>query len=205
MTDQIMRADRSIAAGPRRGTEQACVDIAEFVTDLLRARSYPETAKARSRLEVVFPVLRYLLTTRGLANPAVRVITPGLQVEISVSYEPQFEEDLTPPNLVLLQDLSADDVVEISIRSSAQLDGSLAALPGRASTKTIHFTVEQLAAEESPEAAADAVADAVATETDGNDGAADQQDDDQAKPPSDEEAITSDAVPDNRELESSSG
>ncbi len=200
MTDQIMRADRSIAAGPRRGTEQACVDIAEFVTDLLRARSYPETAKARSRLEVVFPVLRYLLTTRGLANPAVRVMTPGLQVEISVSYEPRFEEDLTPPNLVLLQDLSADDVVEISIRSSAQLDGSLAALPGRASTKTIHFTVEQPAAEENPEA----VADAVAAETDENDRAAGQQDDDRAKPSPDEEAVTSDSAPDNRKLESSS-
>lgn len=137
--DQSMKVQRSISSGPNRSTEQTCLKIADFVADVLRIREYPDVASARSQFERMFPLLRFLLTTRRVGEPAVTVAMPGLLVEISVSYDPQLNEDLTPPNLMLLDSLTAADLIEITMHSNDEITGRLGQHPAEASTEGIHF------------------------------------------------------------------
>jgi hypothetical protein len=139
MTDQAMRVERLITTGPHRSIQLTCKDLAEFVTDLLTARSYPDTAKVRAGFEQVFPALGMLLTLRAVADPAVTFATPGLTVAISVSYDLDGEDNLTPPNLALLEELAATDSVDITIHGTRLLEGHLAKLAEKASTGTIRF------------------------------------------------------------------
>ena len=82
-----------------------------------------------------------LLTLRAVADPAITFATPGLTVAISVSYDLDGEDDLTPPNLALLEELAASDSVDITIHGTRPLEGRLATLVTKASTETIRFSL----------------------------------------------------------------
>jgi hypothetical protein len=138
-----MRVERSISTGPRRSTEQTCVDIAKFVTDVLGAREYPRAADAPAAFEKLFPLLRLLLSTRALGEPALTVTVPDLEVGIAVHYDVESEENLTLPNLVLLDPLTAADVVIIGVNATSDVVGKLGDLPAAASTKSIRFELNQ--------------------------------------------------------------
>ena len=172
-----MKVERSIGAGPRRSTEQACVGIAEFIIRTLHDRKYPDVAQVRSRFEQLFPLLRFLLTTRGLARPAITIATPGLHIDIVVSYDPEFKEDLTPPNLVLLDSLAAVEVIGISIHSAEKVAGRLRSLPAAVSTDTIRFELTH-SADSVPEADITPHADKVPDDTAEADAVPEAQDDD---------------------------
>jgi hypothetical protein len=137
--DQPMQVARSISSGPHRSAEQTCTGIAEFIADVLRSREYPDVAKVRSRFEQVFPLLRFLITARRFGDPAVTVAMQDLDVAIYVNYDPQFEEDLTPPNLVLLDSLTAADLIKITLHADQDVTGQLGQLPADATGDGIHF------------------------------------------------------------------
>jgi hypothetical protein len=138
--DQVMRLDRSISAGPRRGVEQACTSIANFVSEIVDERAYPDAASVRKGFDPVFPVLRYLLTTRKFAEPAIIVRMPELVVEISVSYDVEAEDNMEVPDLALLEKLPASATIEIGLNSTEEVPVSLSASLGKASSKRIRFS-----------------------------------------------------------------
>jgi hypothetical protein len=152
MNEDTMRIERSISTGPRRGTEQTCVAIAQFVTTILDQRGYPGTVKSTAQVEKTFPLLRFLLSTRGFAEPAITIAMPGLQVDLTVSYDPQADDDLTPPNTVLLDQLSADDVIHIEMNSADQVSQALQKVPRSASSETVKFSLARKAAASAPDA-----------------------------------------------------
>jgi hypothetical protein len=135
-----MRVERSIGTGPRRSTEQACVTLAQFVAKVLADRAYPDAAKAASSFEGLFPLLRLLFSTRKFGEPAITITMPDLQVDILVSYSPDFEEDLTPPNVILLDRLSANDVIHIAVHSTGDIASPLQGLPASVSSDKVRFS-----------------------------------------------------------------
>jgi hypothetical protein len=56
-----------------------------------------------------------------------------------VSYDPDFGEDLTPPNLTLLDKLTVADPIAVSLHGRDEITGPLSALPAAASTETVTF------------------------------------------------------------------
>jgi len=134
-----MKAERLISTGPRRGVEQTCTEIVQFVTGILDARKYPETANVRSAFEQLLPLLRFLITVRGFGEPAITVSMPDLQVDIRLSYDPAVEGDLTPPNVALLDPLVVSDSITVTLRSLAELAESMRGAPAAASTRNVRF------------------------------------------------------------------
>jgi hypothetical protein len=147
--DQAMRLDRSISAGPRRGVEQACASIVNFVSEVVDERAYPDAASVRKGFDSVFPALRYLLTTRKFADPAIVVRMPELVVQISVSYDVEAEDNMEVPNLALLEKLPESATIEISLHSTEEVPASLSAPLGKASSKRLRFSFVPDAAAES--------------------------------------------------------
>jgi hypothetical protein len=139
--DQAMRLDRSISAGPRRGVEQTCTSIADFVTEIVDERGYPDVAGVRKGFDAIFPILRYLLTTRKFAEPAIAVRMPELIIRISVRYDVDADENMEVPNLALLEKLPESALIEISLDSADEVPASLRSALGKASSKGIRFTV----------------------------------------------------------------
>jgi hypothetical protein len=134
-----MKIEKSIAAGIHRSAEQTCADIIALVTDILRARSYPNVQNVRSGFEPLLPLLRFLLTTQGLDYPALTIVMPDLEIEILVSYEPAVSEDFTLLSPAPLSDLTATDIIWISIHSVNEVAPPLRDLPATASTKNVRF------------------------------------------------------------------
>ncbi len=139
--EHAMRLERSVDAGPRRGVERVCVGVATFVADLVDERAYPDTASVYAGLKSIFPTLRFLLTTRKFANPAISVRMPELIVEISVNYDQDAEDNLEVPSLELLDKLSASATIEILLHAAEPLPDSLHASVKRASSKRVKFAV----------------------------------------------------------------
>jgi hypothetical protein len=146
--DQAMRLDRSISAGPRRGVEQACTSIANFVSEIVDERAYPDAASVRQGFGPVFPALRYLLTTRKFAEPAIVVRMPELVVQISVSYDVEAEDNMEVPNLALLEKLPESATIEISLHSTEEVPVSLRAPLDKAGSKRLRFSFVPDAADE---------------------------------------------------------
>lgn len=136
-----MRVERSISTGPRRSTEQTCVGIVQFVEAILRDRAYPDPGSVTDPFVRLFPLLRYLISTRKFAEPAITVAMPGLQVDIKVSYNPQFEEDLTAPNTMLLDRLSVADSIRVYVHNSEDVVSPLRDLPELASSGNVKFAL----------------------------------------------------------------
>lgn len=134
-----MRLDRSISAGPRHSVEQACTSIANFVTAIADERAYPDTAHVRTGFETILPTLRYLLTTRKFAEPAISVRMPELLIRISVSYDVEAEDNLEVPNLALLEKLPESAAIEVSLHSSGEVPDSLRSPLDSASSERIRF------------------------------------------------------------------
>jgi hypothetical protein len=111
----------------------------EFVTATLSAREYPETASVRPAFERLLPLLRFLITTRGFGEPAITVDMPGLQVDLQLNYDPSFDEDVTPPDVALLDRLTESDVITITLRNAVDVVDSMRGIPAAASTKSVRF------------------------------------------------------------------
>jgi hypothetical protein len=136
-----MRLDRSISAGPRRGVEQTCTSIADFVTEVLDERAYPDAARVRAGFATISPTLRYLLTTRKLAEPAISVLMPELTIQISVSYDIDSEDNLEVPNLALLDKLPESAAIQVSLHSADEVPESLRGSLDKASSGQLTFTL----------------------------------------------------------------
>jgi hypothetical protein len=134
-----MKVERAISAGPRRAIEQTCMAIVGFASGILDERSYPELEQARASMVKLLPLLRFLITTRGLGEPAITLDMPELQVDVLVGYDPAFEENLTVPDTALLGKLSGSDPITITMHSTGEVGSPLADLPAAASTKGIRF------------------------------------------------------------------
>jgi hypothetical protein len=134
-----MKVERAISAGPRRAVEQTCMAIVGFASGILDERSYPEVEQARAGMVKLLPLLRFLITTRGLGEPAITLDMPELQVDVLVGYDPAFEENLTVPDMALLGKLSGSDLITIAVHSTVELGPGLGDLPAAASTKGIRF------------------------------------------------------------------
>jgi hypothetical protein len=112
-----MKVERAISAGPRRAVEQTCMAIVGFASGILDERSYPEVEQARAGMVKLLPLLRFLITTRGLGEPAITLDMPELQVDVLVGY----------------------DLITIAVHSTVELGPGLGDLPAAASTKGIRF------------------------------------------------------------------
>lgn len=134
-----MKFERSISTGPRRSTEQTCTGIADFVTSILSERSYPDTAEVRAGFERLLPLLRLLITTRGLGKPAITLAAPDLRVDIVVDYDPMSGDDLSVPSMTLLDKLSESDLITITVNNAEDVAASLREATAAASTKRIRF------------------------------------------------------------------
>lgn len=150
MNREAMRVERSISTGPRRSTEQTCVGIGQLIETILRDRAYPDTGSVTDPFAKLFPLLRYLLSTRKIGEPAITVAMPDLQVDIVVSYNPQFEEDLTVPNTMLLDRLSSADSIRIDVHSTEDVASPLRDLPESASSGNVRFALRNQPVHDDP-------------------------------------------------------
>jgi hypothetical protein len=122
--EQAMRLERSVSAGPHRGVEQVCTEIATFVADLIEERSHPDTATVYAGLKSIFTTLRYLVTIRRFTDPAISVRMPELIVLISVNYDPD-ADNLDVPSLALLDKLTGSAPIEVVLHTTEPLPDSL--------------------------------------------------------------------------------
>ncbi len=138
--EQAMQLERSVSAGPHRGVEQVCTEIATFVADLLDERAYPDTASIYTGLKSIISPLRYLVTIRQFAEPAISVRMPELIVRISVNYDTD-TDNLDVPSLTLLDELTGQAAIEIVLHATEPLPDSLRLLLRTASSDRIQFKV----------------------------------------------------------------
>jgi hypothetical protein len=138
--EQAMHLERSVSAGPHRGVEQVCTEIATFVADLLDERAYPDTASVYTGLKSIISTLRYLGTIRRFAEPAISVRMPELIVLISVNYDPD-TDNLDVPSLALLDKLTGPATIEIVLHATEPLPDSLRLSLRKASTERVTFKV----------------------------------------------------------------
>lgn len=136
-----MNIERSIGAGPRRSADHACSVISNFVVEIAKGREYPNLAGIRSGFQKISPTLGVMLTTRSLGEPAVSVQMPELQVQLSISYSPDAEDDLTLPSLTLLDKLAESDPIQVVLHSTGMVHQSLQERLHEASSKHITFTL----------------------------------------------------------------
>jgi hypothetical protein len=136
-----MNIERSIGAGPRRSADQACTVISNFVVEIAEGREYPDLAGIRAGFQKISPTLGVMLTTRTLGEPAISVQMPELEVQVSVSYSPDAEDDLTVPSLTLLDKLAESDPIEVVLHSTGMVHQSLQERLYEASSKHIRFAL----------------------------------------------------------------
>jgi hypothetical protein len=132
-----MRVERVVCAGAVRATEQVCVRLAAFTSEVLEARGFTKAADATARLERVFPVLRVLLTKRTAGWPFLTIAVGGFAADVGVSYDPAGLEDLSLPLMDLLDPLTEEDKAEITIRHTEEISLSLRELVSGASSDRI--------------------------------------------------------------------
>jgi hypothetical protein len=138
--EQAMQLERSVSAGPHRGVEQVCTEIATFVADLLDERAYPDTASVYTGFKSIISTLRYLVTIRRFAEPAISVRMPELIVLISVNYDPD-ADNLDVPSLALLDKLTGPATIEIVLHATEPLPDSLRLSLRKASSERVRFEV----------------------------------------------------------------
>lgn len=138
---QGMKVDRFISTGPRRSTEQACTEISDFISQATADRSARHAEDVRLVLRKTLPLLRFLLPTRRFADPAVSVEMPELLINLYVGYGPDSGDDLSVPDLTLVDKLDPQDVITITLRTTAEVTGDLARLPGAASTGRVRVSL----------------------------------------------------------------
>ncbi|MEV5409809.1 DUF697 domain-containing protein [Thermopolyspora sp. NPDC052614] len=128
-----MKVTRSVTAGPMRSVEQTCARLAQFTEEALLAYGHPAARLARGRFTAVLPLLRFLLTTRALADPALTLSTADLRVDIRVDHDPGAEEDLSVPVTGLLDGPRPESPVEITMYGARAVTGELRATAAAAS------------------------------------------------------------------------
>jgi hypothetical protein len=136
-----MNIERSIGAGPRRSANEACTVISNFVVEIAKERGYPDLDGIRAGFQKISGPLGVMLTTRSLGEPAISVQMPELQVQISVSYSPDWEDDLTVPSPGMLDKLDESDPIQIVLNSTGTVHQSLQERIDAASSKYIMFTL----------------------------------------------------------------
>jgi len=138
-----MNIERSIGAGPRRSANDACTVISNFVMEIAKERGHPDLDGIRAGFRKISPTLGVMLTTRSLGEPAISVQMPELQVQISVSYSPDWEDDLTVPSPNMLDKLTGSDSIQIVLHSTGTVHQSLQERLYEASSKHIMFTLAE--------------------------------------------------------------
>ena len=136
-----MNIERSIGAGPRRSAEKACAVISDFVVEIAKGREYPDLAGIRAGFQKISPTLGVMLTTRSLGEPAISVQMPELQVQVSVGYSPDAEDNLSVPSLTLLDKLAESDSIQVVLHSTGTVHQSLQERLHQASSKHITFAL----------------------------------------------------------------
>jgi len=116
-----MKIERSVVIAGRRATSDACAVISDFVAGIARERDYPALAEIRAGFAKISPTLSVMLVTRALAQPAISVRMPDLRIELSVSYSPDDEDNLSVPDMGLLDKLSASAPIEIVLHATGTL------------------------------------------------------------------------------------
>jgi hypothetical protein len=137
-----MNLERSIGAGPRRSADQACTVISNFVVEIAKEREYPDLAGIRAGFQTISPTLGVMLTTRSLGEPAISVQMPELQVQFSVSYSPDAEDNLAVPSLLLLDKLAESDPIQVVLHSTGHVHASLQERLRAASVGRITFRLD---------------------------------------------------------------
>jgi hypothetical protein len=138
--EKAMQLERSVSAGPHRGVEQVCTEIATFVADLLDERAYPDTASVYTGFKSIISTLRYLVTIRRFAEPAISVRMPELIVLISVNYDPD-TDNLDVPSLALLDKLTGSATIEIVLHATEALPDGLRLSLRKACSERVTFKV----------------------------------------------------------------
>lgn len=136
-----MNIERSIGAGPRRSAEKACAVISDFVVEIAKGRDYPDLAGIRAGFQKISPTLGVMLTTRSLGEPAISVQMPELQVQVSVGYSPDAEDNLSVPSLTLLDKLAESDPIQVVLHSTGPVHQSLQERLHQASSRNITFAL----------------------------------------------------------------
>lgn len=111
-----MKIERSIVAS-RRATGEACTVISDFVAGIARGREYPDLAGIREAFARLSPMFSVMLVSRSLAEPAISVRMPDLQAEVTVSYDPGDDDNLTIPDMGLLDKLTGSAPIEIVLHA----------------------------------------------------------------------------------------
>ncbi|MBX6381520.1 MAG: 50S ribosome-binding GTPase [Microbispora sp.] len=120
-----MNVTRSVSAGPTRSVEQTCARLTRFTEEILLAYGHPAAGLVRAKFAAVLPLLRFLLTTRAFADPALTVATAELHVDIRVEYDPGADEDLSVPVTGLLASPGPQAPVVITIYGAREVAGEL--------------------------------------------------------------------------------
>ncbi|MEU6414718.1 DUF697 domain-containing protein [Microbispora sp. NPDC046933] len=128
-----MKVTRSVSAGPLRSVEQTCARLAQFTEEILLAYGHPGARLARARFTAVLPLLRFLLTTRRLADPALTLSTAELHVDIRVEHDPGAGEDLSVPVTGLLAGPGPEATVGITIYGLEEITSELRSATAEAS------------------------------------------------------------------------
>lgn len=135
-----MKIERSVVAN-RRKTSEACAIISDFVAGIARERRYPDLAGIRAGFAKISPALGVMLVSRALADPAISVRMPDLQIEVSVSYSPDDDDNLTIPDMGLLDKLTASATIEVVLHATGTRHASLNDRLAEASAGGIKFSL----------------------------------------------------------------
>ncbi len=122
-----MKVERSIAA-PLRSARQTTDELANFVGEVLTARSFPSAAKVNAQIKRLAPLLSLLLAKRILGTPALRLGTEDMEILVNVGYEIDAAHDLSIPALSLLGDLDPAADISITLFATEEVPAGLRAL-----------------------------------------------------------------------------
>jgi hypothetical protein len=110
-----LKIRRILGAGPLHSTEHTCRQFSTYIRGVLEQRRHPDADDIAGRLEKTFPVIRFLLSKRSFADPAVVFSTGDMTVEFGISYDVARRENLAPARTTLLADLSRQSEIRVTL------------------------------------------------------------------------------------------
>lgn len=151
-----MKVERSINAA-MRSAGQTIDELSTFTADVLGARSYPSADQVRAQLKSLTPLFNLLLAKRTVADPALTISTPDMQVRLHIDYDMNAAEDLSIPSTALLDELVPNAPVEVTLRVTETIAPDLVAMVAKISGAPARLTlrVVEPAEADAPPAPAD--------------------------------------------------
>jgi hypothetical protein len=122
-----MKAERSITAA-RHSTGQTIKELSKFAVAVLSARHYPHADQVGAQLRSLTPLFNLLLAKRTVGSPALVVRTDDMQISLYVDYDMSAEDNLSVPPMDLLDELSANAEIEVSVLVTEEVAPALADL-----------------------------------------------------------------------------